>query len=385
MKQSRTVWVVIAGVLVAVASASCSSDETTDPSGDDPGTGTDLGNDDPVVAPDPCVDLDQCTDPVDPDPVADAGAPPALAPGAKLLVKTYAPFRKTASATGALITSAAPNGGVPDDGVHLWGSPLGYIGPAQVVVLEDATKTAGYYHVTYDGKSGWVLASKLVVIDAKVDPVDFALRASNRNAFFKHQIHRVTWNKDGPSHSGNCAPTSLAMAARILGAEPTGLSIEESIHRVRLSYATPVKHDDGPTSRLQIQQAATKLKLSMLALNDAGLSASGALTRIDGQLTKKHLVVLEGKTGDGSGTPSVYQKAMNRAYAAAIKSGQTLYHSTYGFDGYHSILVLGKDGANYVVGDPFSEVGFVVLTPTEMKDFYVRWSGHQGTGTAVWN
>ena len=382
MKPSRTTWVVIAGALVTVACVSCSSDETTDPASDDPGTGTELGGDDPgVVAPDPCVDLDQCPDPVDPD----AGAPPALAVGARLLVKTYAPFRKTPSATGALVTSAAPNGGVPDDGVHLWGSPLGYVSPAQIVVLEDATKNAGYYHVTYDGKSGWMLASKLVVIDSKIDPVDFALRASNRNAFFKHQIHRVTWNKDGPSHSGNCAPTSLAMAVRILGSEPSGLSIEESIHRVRLSYSSPVTHDNGPTSRLQIQQAATKLKLSMLALNDAGLSASGALTRIDGQLAKKRLVVLEGKTGDGSGTPSTYQKAMNRAYAAAIKAGQTLYHSTYGFDGYHSILVLGKDGANYVVGDPFSEVGFVVLTPTEMKDFYVRWAGHQGTGTSVWN
>lgn len=55
----------------------------------------------------------------------------------------------------------------------------------------------------------------------------------------------------------------------------------------------------------------------------------------------------------------------------------------YTFDGRHSVAVFGRDAATggYVVADPISEVGVVVLTGPELKDFFVRWGG---TGNAVW-
>jgi len=100
------------------------------------------------------------------------------------------------------------------------------------------------------------------------------------------------------------------------------------------------------------------------------------LTRIDQQLAAKRVVVLEGQPGIANAGATTYQKAFNRAYAAAGLS------SSYTFDGRHSIPVLGKDSAGkYVVGDPISEVGMVALTGAELKDFFARWGD---SGNAVW-
>lgn len=390
----------IAGALAAaLLCLHCTGNPEPDPGPtEDPGTGTDLDSDSPPEALpfDPCLDGDQCDDPATDPGAGGAGggggaggapaAPNGYVVGARLLVKTYTGLHKSADASSALVSGIAPDGGVKSDGVHLWGSPAGIITPAQVVKLANATKKNGFYEVTFDGKTGWVPSSKLVLIDEAMDPVDFALQPALRNAFFKHQIHRTRWNKDGPSHSGNCAPTSLAMALRIFGKEPAGLSVEESIHRVRLSYSTPVHDDNGPTSRLQIAQAAAKLGLEVHPLGSGNVTAAQALTRLEGELSKKRVVVLEGETGNGTSTPSLYQKAMNKAYAAAIAAGQTLYHNTYTFGGYHSILVLGRDASgHFIVGDPFSEVGFVALTSAEMKDYMTRWVGQRGTGNAVYS
>ncbi len=376
--------------LALCASCSASSNPTdavpeTEPLALDEGTGADLDTPDPTPASDPCIDEDICDEvairselDVEAGP---GGRPTRYVVGARLLVLTYAPFHTTPSAKGPLLTAAPPHGGVPQDGLHLWGNPRGVLSPAQEVVLESPLRYSGFFKVSYGGKTGYVLTSKVVLANPEHDAVAFAKRPDVRNAFFKHQIHRNRWNKDGPSHSGNCAPTSLAMALSILGKEPAGLSVEESIHRVRLSYDTPFHSDSGPTSRLQIQQAAKALGLHVAPLGDARTGAH-ALARVAAELADHRLVVLEGDTGNGS---SVYQRAMNRAYAAAIRAGQALYHSTYDFSGFHSIVVISREAnGHYIVGDPFSEVGFVTLTPAELEDFMSRWSGHHGTGNAVW-
>jgi hypothetical protein len=163
------------------------------------------------------------------------------------------------------------------------------------------------------------------------------------------------------------------MGARIFGKEPSGLSIEESIHRSRKSYG--VTTDAVGTNRTQIRTGALNLGLSVATFSTVA-SPSAMLDRIAGQLAKQRVFVLEGQSGDSS-SASTYQAAFNRKYAAAGVSRR------YTFDGRHSIAVFGRDAATggYVVADPISEVGVVVLTGAELKDFFVRWGG---TGNAVW-
>lgn len=306
--------------------------------------------------------------------------------GAHLLTVTYAYMRKEPDKEAPVVTGIEPGTGVHKDGIHHWGHPKGVLPPAQEVTLVEATPQNKYFKVKYDGKVGWIHKKRLVLLDPDMDPVDFAM--AHPNVFFKHQIHRSMWNKDGPSSSGSCAPVSLAMAVRVLGREPKGLSIEQSIHRIRHLYESPIDEASSTsgTTRAEIYEAATadELDLSVHAMKKDYPHSKDALAALDAQLDKKRLVVLEGNTGNGSEV-SVYQKQFNKIYAAAIKDGQDLYHSKYPFSGNHSILVLGRDAdGKYVVGDPMSEVGFVKLTGAAMKDFMSRIPGHRGTGNSVW-
>lgn len=339
----------------------------------DDGTGTDVTAPDPS-GPDACLDQDECPS------GGQTGLPDpnALHVGSELVTTTYAGFYVGASVSGTL--SVPPHGGVPADSLHPYRNPTGVIPPSQGVVLVDVTPKSGFFHVRYDAKTGWISTHKLAAVDTQVTRLEFAARPEVRNAFFKHQIHRNQWNKDGPLHSGNCAPTSLAMAIDVMGKEPAGLSVEQSIHRVRAVYDSGLHESDG-TSRANIAAAATKLGMKVVGL-DTLLSPDGALKRLGDQLALGRVVVLEGQPGNpNTASPSTYEAAFNAAYAAAIKNGQWLYHSTYNFDGYHAIVVIDKDQAgHYVVGDPLSEVGFVPLTATQMKDFFTRWGG---TGNAV--
>lgn len=300
----------------------------------------------------------------------DAG-PSGWPVGQKLLMRGYGAFRAQASSSAALLTAAEPVGGVRD-GTHGGGMPLGYIPPGQVVTLARTAAQNGFHQVRYDGLTGWVASSLLFPLTAGRHPVETAMEPRARNAFFKHQLHRSRWNKDGPYSSGTCAPTSLAMAARVFGKEPAGLSIEQAIHRARSSYG--VSSDSVGTNRYQIRTGAQALGLSVAGL-DTRLSVSSMRSRLDGHLAKKRVVVLEGQSGlDGPST--TYQKAFNRAYAAAGLS------ATYTFDGRHSVLLLGKQAdGKYVVLDPISEVGALALTAAELEDFFARWGG---TGNAVW-
>lgn len=374
-------------VAVAVSITACaSSDAITDDDAGSTATGDPFDTPEPDASPAPC-SLDDCPS----DDAGDGGAPvldAAPSPwvvGAKLLTRGYSAFHKTASADAGTI-AVAPGAGVAKDSIHLWGNPLGTIPPGQDVVLASAQKTNGFWEVTYDGKTGFVGASHLLVHDTLQNPVDFFLSLSmlERNAFYKRQAHRSQWNADGPSMSGTCAPTSLAMAVSILGQEPARLSVEQSIHRVRTTYGD--SSDLGGTTNNQIYAAAGSKTLDLHATKLwTPLSPSGSLTRLDGELAKKHVVQLAGVPGQVGSARSVYEKAFDAAYAAAN------VNAVYGFDpdschcsGTHSILVAGRDATgNYVVGDPMSEIGFLAISPAAMKDYMSRWT-YAGTGNAVW-
>ncbi len=295
----------------------------------------------------------------------DAGVNPWSA-GAKVLVRGYVSFRTAANSDAGLVTAAQPAGGVTDS-AHGGGMTRGVVPPGQAVTLVTGTRTNGYYQVRYAGLTGWISGSWLTPIPT-TSRAAFAALPNVRNAFFKNQLHRTRWNKDGPYSSGTCAPTSLAMAIHALGREPATLSVEESIHRVRQSYGAT--SDSTGTFRSQITTGARALGMSVRVL-DTRLTPTDSLTRLDGQLAAGRMVVLEGQSASGS----AYHSAFNRAYIAEGLSNR------YTFAGRHSIVVIGRDGTGYVVGDPLSEVGMVKLTGAELKTFFATWGG---TGNAVW-
>ncbi|MCA9598256.1 MAG: hypothetical protein KC776_33320, partial [Myxococcales bacterium] len=297
---------------------------------------------------------------------------PGWAEGDTLLVTKYASFRKSADKSAATITAVAPGTGV-NDSFHYGGQPAGVIPPGQHVVLLAEQKKNGHYNVRYDGKSGWIIAQKLHALDSSMHPVKFAMQPAVQNAFYKNQLHRGRWNKDGPSYSGNCAPTSLAMALAVFGLEKPKLSVEQSIHRARKSYGDG--SDTGSTTNSQITQGATALGLKVKALPYLS-QTSAKMDVIDAQLDKKHVLQLAGEPGNPGGGPTVYQKAMTQAYKAGGVSG------SYTYSGHHSIFVLGRTSSgDYVIGDPISEVGMVTLTRAQLKDFVARWGG---SGNALW-
>ena len=378
------------------------ADTAGDPAADEPGT---AAADEPIgddfAAPDPAPPGcgDDCDDIPDnprieivhplvvPDEEGDGPVTPMALSGpivgSHMVTKRYAGFHVHAS-TGSALLSVAPHGGVADDALHPNRNPSGTIPAGHTVTVVQVAPHNGYMKVRYGGVVGWIQTSKLLWRNPSLTKVKFAMQSTTaRNAFFKHQILRSRWNKDGPLHSGNCAPTSLAMGAEVMGAESSGLSIEQSIHRVRHTYDAGLHESDG-TNRAEIKSAAIALGLNTHALT-TDVSPSAALTRLKGQLDAGRVVVLVGEPGKPNAGPTVYERAFNRAYAHAIQGGATLSHSTYDFNGHHAILVLGRDSAgNYVVGDPISEVGFIALTPAEMKDFMTRFAGNRGTGVAVW-
>ena len=342
---------------------------------------------DPLHHFDVLADVDEEAEPIELEPEQDAenskatrvdaielpGEPPdPTLIGQKMIVTGYAALRKRPKARADTLNSIEPQGGV-HDGSH-GVMRRGILSQGQIVKLVDGTRRNGFYQVTYMGKTGWIHKNRIQRLDTEVHRVKFAMRKSVRNAFFKHQLRRARWNADGPYSSANCAPTSLAMAVRIFGLEGQGKSIEQSIHRVRLSYGD--RSDRDGTFRSEIVQGARKLGLKLKELHDAGMSTNAKMDRLNTQLRQKRVVVLEGMPG------AAYRSAITRANRVEGMPGYT-------FKGRHSILLVGRlDNGRYLVADPLSEVGMTPVTRAELKSFFydsaINRSGWGGTGTSVW-
>lgn len=220
-----------------------------------------------------------------------------------------------------------------------------------VARVEGAAKQNGYLKVAYQARKGWMPSKRLAPVPLDASPLEVA--RANPDAFFKRQVYHPVWNPTGPSRSGNCAPTSLAMAAMIFDREPPGMTVEQSIDRVRRLMHKP--SDSGGASIAQVREAADALKLQWKA------TARGEL---DAALGRGRAVVLTGAPG------SAYRRAFSDAGYA------------YTYDGPHSILVIARmPSGKYLVADPLSKVGTLQIGKAVMKDFYASWGG---AGTAVW-
>ncbi len=287
-------------------------------------------------------------------PDAGSGGPQV---GSKLLVRTYAYLRKSASDSAGVVESIAPNGGI-DDANHP-GQPLGLIPPGQEVTVEAAGVTNGYYNVRYDGKVGFVGKQKVVPLDESVHAVERAMKPEARDAFFKRQVRWAKYNQDGPSSSSNCGPTSMAMARSIFRKEPSGLSVEQSIHKVRAACCG--LGDSDATSSTELVNASEKLGLAGVRFGAFG-SNEATLDNMDQELDKKRVFMLRGRPGLD------YRAAMTAAHKAAGVS----YKYTFGVesDDFHFILVVGRlSSGKYVVADPLSRVGMVEIGRPDLKSY----------------
>ncbi len=225
--------------------------------------------------------------------------------------------------------------------------------------LMQAPKTNGRIKVAFLAKRGWMLLKRLSLLEPDRRLREVAL--AHPDAFFKRQVYHRVWNPTGPPTSGNCAPTSLAIAAKVFGKEPPGMQVERSIDRVRKLMGKP--SDGGSASLSQLREGASKLKLKWVA---------STRSTLDQQLNKGRMVVLTGTPGDESNPSRVtrYQQAFRSA------------GYSYTFSGRHSILVMARlDSGKYLVADPLSTVGTLKLKAAIMSDFTARWGG---LGTAVW-
>ena len=355
----------------------------------DPGTGAPVDDPDPAPADDPCLEFDDCPETdggSDPDGIAeDVGADdgaandtittstPKYDAGDVLLVLAYAKLRKHPNKDAGTVD--VHTGG----GAH-GGHPKGTVPPGQEVVVLGAIPTNKYYKVKYKSHPGWMHRNKLELFDTSVHPVKFARRWAVRNAFFMHQLRRARWNKDGLSSSTNCAPTSLAMAAKIFGYSTPGKTIEQSIHEARLKYDPAPLCEAGKycgTSRAEIRLAAQKMGFHVKTLNEAG-DTEYRMQRIDKALANKHVMQLEGWAG------SKYRARMTEAYRNSNIAWVNDRVYTYGDDPeeYHSILVVSRlANGKYLVADPLSEVGMVTMNRATLKSYFSRWGG---TGNVVW-
>jgi len=352
--------------------------------GMDSSVGTPVDDPDPVPGDDPCIEQDDCSPPppdegstdegsgggAPAEPAPTQGSTPEYAVNAVLLTLTYAPLRKHPD-------SQAETVGVHVNGGAHGGHPKGRVPPGQAVTVLDAAPTNGFYKVEYLNHEGWIHGNKLTLFDTTVHPVKFARRSGVRNAFFMHQLRRTRWNKDGPSSSANCAPTSLAMAAKIFGHGTPAKTIEQSIHEARRQYDPAPLCEGCSTSRSDIRNAAQKLGLHVKTLNAVG-SVEYRMDRIDQALGNKHVVVLEGYPG------AMYRERMTEAYRNSDNEWIQNRAYTYGDepDEYHSILVVSRlNNGKYLVADPLSEVGMVTMSREILKSFFKRWGG---TGNVVW-
>jgi hypothetical protein len=170
------------------------------------------------------------------------------------------------------------------------------------------------------------------------------------NRFFLSQSPG-TYNPQASLHNTNCGPTSLAMALLALGLHPPGLpqgaTAEAWIDMARYAMRGDMNDfeltSDDDVLRGAIQSGARAWKIDSVDTLDGAL-ASGALVAL-------------------AGNPAAYA---HRFDASSLK----------GFDGGHFILVAGKSGDRYVINDPLSRVGSLVVTREELARYmaYKNWN-----------
>ncbi len=177
----------------------------------------------------------------------------------------------------------------------------------------------------------------------KLPPTDStqAVDLSNPNSFFMTQFPSK-WNPDGPPGlSENCGPASLAMAFKAFHMSPDGSNPDDhekliDATRIAMTGSNDVHKGTGYD---QVLNGARKghLHADMVSGVDG----------IDSALDEGRMVV-------AGGNPA-------KAYGGRLSNGEYSH-----YDGGHFILVVGRQGENYIINDPLSRVGSMIISRKEM-------------------
>lgn len=162
------------------------------------------------------------------------------------------------------------------------------------------------------------------------------------------------YNREASLNNTNCGPASLAMALLALGLQPpglgTGATVENWIDATRFAMRGDT-NDYELTSDDDVMQGARQSGARAWKVHDLG--------SLDQALDAGALVVL-------AGNPIAYGRRFDE-------------RSLRSFDGGHMILVAGRAGDCYVINDPYSRVGSLVVRGDEL----VRFMAHQGWNVGV--
>lgn len=162
---------------------------------------------------------------------------------------------------------------------------------------------------------------------------------------------RSKWNPDGPANSHSCGPTSLAMALKAFGL--AGNDVQKTITDARVAM-TGQDNKEQDTGIGEWMKAATSYHLNPQRVQ--------SLADINQALS-------QGKLVQAQVNPIVYNQGLptnNHNYACG---GQ--------YDGKHSVLITGEQGNDYIVNDPLSRTG-PMLIPKAMIEQALQKGGNVG-------
>ena len=193
------------------------------------------------------------------------------------------------------------------------------------------------------GEAGWV-ASAVVPgyppSNCVTPPSRLPNTVSAANPFFKLQFNHPTYNPTGPNSSGNCGPASLAMIFHVLGKQPPGLNIQQSIDN---ASRLMVRASASRSSWAELQRGVTKAGGTPIDIS--------SWAELDQRLSQGQPVVLNGYYGPN----------WRNQFPGSTGNGAVA----------HLNAALGKttDG-KYIIGDPMHRGGAVAMTRSQLSAFF---------------
>jgi len=171
------------------------------------------------------------------------------------------------------------------------------------------------------------------------------------------------FNPHGPGRSNNCGPASLAMAMLAFGTIPEGINPnnrQQIVQAARMAMTGNTDPEDK-TNDSEVEDGADKVGLRSEKV--------GGIDGIAYALDQGKLVV-------AGGNPIHYERALR------------LNGSNYGnegkYDGGHFVLVVGRQGNDFIINDPMSRMGKLTVSRNLLEAYIRDGRGGGNSGVALW-
>lgn len=208
----------------------------------------------------------------------------------------------------------------------------------------------------------------------KTDPVSNGLPTNTQQAdqFFKTQFLNSNYNPNGPYGSYNCGPASLAMILKMLGKEPSNISVETSIDRARyLMVGSATGTREGVSVRNDDYSFTNTDDIAR------GIRQSGG--------TPDYTTTLDWNWVDNNlntGNPIIMSGVYDTNWRYQFPSSNSMYKEKT--EHINSILGKTSDG-RYIIADPLSIDGTVLMNRDQISIFFntlTTQGGENGSMTA---